>query len=441
MILKRAMLWCVLTILVGTGPLWASNWPGFRGPGSRGASDETGLPMTWSDTENLAWKCSLPGPGSSSPIVWGDRVFVTCYSGYGLDPNGAGDPNDLKRHLVCIQAEDGRVLWDRAVPAVPREIIYRGFLREHGYASQTPVTDGQRVYVFFGKTGILAFDMKGHQLWQTSVGTESDTKRWGSATSLALNEDMVFVNAWDESKTVYALNKETGQEVWKKNFPEKALSFSTPVLVDRDSGQDVLIASVPSHIWGLNPADGNVLWFVRTGIADDMIPTPLVVDDVVYIHGGGPRQHGSLAFRLGGRGDVTETHILWTSKTVGSPPSPVLVDGSLYAIHAAGPIYCMDPATGELRFRDKLPVDDRFAMYGSPVAAEGRIYFVTRKAGTFVLAPKPKPDDPAAEPGFEILAHNQLASDESDFNASPAIANKSLYLRSNKNLYRIKAQP
>lgn len=430
---RRVLACWVMLAILGTGSVLASNWPCFRGPGSRGSSDETGLPLTWSETENLAWKCPLPGPGASSPIVWGDRVYVTCYSGYGLDPNGAGDPNDLKRHLICVQAKDGKVLWDKAVPAMLPEALYRGMLREHGYASQTPVTDGQHVFVFFGKTGVLAFDMQGNQLWHRNVGTESDQKLWGSATSLALNDDLVFVNAWDESKTVYALDKKTGQEIWKKVFPEKPLSFSTPVLVvDRDQGQDVLIVSLPSHVWGLNPTNGEVLWFVRTGINDDMIPTPLVVDDVAYIHGGGPRQYGSLAIRLGGQGDVTDTHVLFSSKSVASPPSPVIVDGLLYAVHAAGNVFCMETTSDKVRFRDKLPVKDRFALYGSPVTAEGRIYLVTRKAGVFVLAAKPE---------FEILAHNQITSDESDFNASPAIANQCLFLRSNENLYCIKQQP
>jgi len=429
---RYAAAWMVGWRVTRAGAAPAADWAGFRGPGARGVSDQTGLALTWSETENLAWKTPLPGPGSSSPIVFGDRVYVTCYSGYGLDPNEPGDPNNLKRHLVCIRATDGELLWDTAVPAAQPEDLYRGMLREHGYASQTPVTDGQRIFTFFGKTGVLAFDPNGRQLWQTGLGADTDQKRWGAATSLALYKDLVFVNAWDESKALYALDARTGREVWKKDSSKTGLSFSTPVVAGQGDGSAELVVSVPSVVWGLDPLTGRELWFARTGIDDDMIPSPVVVDGVAYIHGGGPRQHGSLAVRLGGRGDVTDTHIVWSSKDVASPPSPVIVDGLMYWVDAYGQACCVETATGELRYREKLPVVERFAVYASAVAAEGRIYVVTRKGGAFVLPAKPE---------FQILACNRFASDPSDFNASPAISNQRLFLRSNRFLYCIQIIP
>ncbi len=417
--------WIVVGAMIGAGHVSAADWAGFRGPGSRGVSEETGLALTWSETENLAWKARLPGPGSSSPIVFGDRVYVTCYDGYGLDPNDPGDPNGLERHLVCVRAVDGEVLWDRVVPATVREDAFRGMLREHGFASQTPATDGRRVYAFFGKTGVLAFDPNGEPLWRTDVGVGSDSKRWGAATSPALYQDLVFVNAWDESKALYALDARTGRHVWRKDLSETGLSFSTPVVAEREGGAE-LVVTVPSVVWGLDPQTGEELWLARTGIDDDMIPSPVVHDGVAYIHGGGPRQHGSLAVRLGGRGDVTDTHIVWSSKDVASPPSPVIVDGLMYWVDAYGQACCVETATGTLRYREKLPVVERFAVYASVVAAEGRIYVVTRKGGTFVLP---------ARAEFRILAHNRFAFDASDFNASPAISNQRLFLRSNRFLY------
>ena len=149
----------------------AADWPRFRGPNGSAVSEETGLPLTWSDTENIAWKAELPGPGSSSPIVSGDRVFVTCYSGYGVERSSSGDQEKLKRHLVCLSLRNGKVLWQKSVPATLPEDRYGGQLSEHGYATHTPAADGQRVFVFFGKSGVLAFDWEGNQLWQTSVGT------------------------------------------------------------------------------------------------------------------------------------------------------------------------------------------------------------------------------------------------------------------------------
>ena len=430
--MRNALSWTVVLAVTLIGTAGAADWMGFRGPGARGVSDETGLPLTWSETENLTWKTVLPGPGSSSPIVLGERVFVTCYSGYGLDPNKPGDPNELKRHLLCLSVTDGAVLWDAKVPVVPPEDRYRGFFREHGYASQTPVTDGKRVYVFFGKTGALAFDLKGNQLWKTHLGSGSDKKRWGSAASPVLSDDMVFVNAWDESKTLFALDKKTGRVMWKKDLKGTGLSFTTPVLAPRGDGGSELIVSVPSQVWGLDPATGEQLWFARTGINDDMIPTPVILEGVAYIHGGGPRQHGSLAVRTGGTGDVTETHILWSSKRVVSPPSPVIVDDLMYWVDCYGNACCLETETAKVRYGQKVPVTEKFAIYASAVAAEGRLYVVTRKDGTFVLA---------ARPEFEILAHNKIASDETDFNGSPAVSKGRLFLRSNRFLYCLSQTP
>jgi len=187
-----------------------------------------------------------------------------------------------------------------------------------------------------------------------------------------------------------------------------------------------LIMALPKQIWGLDPKTGQQRWFVRNTLEGSQIPTPVIVDNVAYVHGGGPRSSGSLAVRLGGQGDVTDTHVLWSSKAVSSPPSPVLLDDLLYWVNGSGKACCADARTGELRYEEALPGGGRFAVYASVVAAEGRLYAVMRKGGTVVLA---------AQPEFRILAHNKLASDESDFNGSPAIANGQLFLRSDRYLY------
>ncbi|MBW8040783.1 MAG: PQQ-binding-like beta-propeller repeat protein [Planctomycetes bacterium] len=424
--LRHAMIWTIIPVMTLAGYTSASDWMGFRGPGTRGISEDTGLAVTWSETENLKWKTPLPGPGSSSPIVMDEKVFVTCYSGYGLHPDKPGDANDLKRHLLCIRATDGKVLWDKTVPAILPENPYRGMFRQHGYASQTPVTDGQRIYVFFGKSGVLAFDLSGKQLWQSNVGTGSDQKLWGSAASPALYKNMVIVNAWDESKTLYALDKKTGREIWKKDLSETGLSFSTPVMAEQEDGRVELVVSLSSQVWGLDPDTGKSLWFTRTNINETMIPTPVILEGVAYIHGGGPRSSGSLAVRIGGKGDVTDTHIVWSSKEVTSGPSPVIVNGLMYWVDASGKACCLEAKTGKLRYSEKLPVKNRFAVYASAAAAEGRLYVVTRKIGTFVLAARPK---------FQIIAQNKFPSDNSDFNASPAVSNRRMFLRSNQFLY------
>jgi hypothetical protein len=220
------------------------DWLRFRGPNGSGIGSGS-VPAKWSDTENLKWKVELPGPGTSSPIIVGDRVFVTCYSGYGVDRENPGEMQDLKRHLVCINREGGEVIWDKPVRAVLPEDPYRGFISEHGYASNTPVSDGEHVYVFFGKGGVLAFDFDGKQLWQMGVGTESGPQRWGSGSSLLLYKNLVIVPATEENEAIVALDKKTGKEVWKAQAAGLGNTWGTPILVEVD-GRTELVVAVPS---------------------------------------------------------------------------------------------------------------------------------------------------------------------------------------------------
>ena len=242
-------------------PASASDWPRFHGPDGSGISPDTQpVPLKWSETENLKWKCKLPGPGSSSPIVVGQRVFVTCWTGYGVDPENVGDQKNLRRHLICLDRDSGNVLWDKSVEPVLPEDPFSGMFTQHGYASHTPVSDGQRVYVFFGKTGVLAFDLDGNKLWQTSVGTGSGPHDWGTASSPILYKNLVIVTASAESKSLVALNKETGKEVWRRDDPGFSGTWGTPILVDCGKGRTDLVIAVPFKIWAFNPDDGKPRW-------------------------------------------------------------------------------------------------------------------------------------------------------------------------------------
>lgn len=221
-----------LLAAVAGGALAAAEWPGFRGPNGSGLADSTVQPpVTWSDGQNIKWQAPMPGPGSSSPIVWGGRVFITCYSGYG-DGSDGGSPDKLRRHLICLERQSGKILWDAAVPAELPEDPFTGYLTEHGYASSTPVTDGERVYVFFGKTGALAFDFEGKQLWKVNLGKESSNRRWGSGASPILYQNTLIVNAAEEGRAIYALDKVTGEEAWKAEGNSLELCFGTPALAD-----------------------------------------------------------------------------------------------------------------------------------------------------------------------------------------------------------------
>ncbi len=233
----------------------ASDWPRFRGPNGSGISpDEQPAPVKWSETENLKWKLDLPGPGSSSPIVVGERVFVTCWTGYATQRGNPGEQQDLRRHLICVDRQTGKVLWDQAVEPVLPEDPYSGMFTQHGYASHTPVADGQRVYAYFGKTGVVAFDLDGKRLWQKSLGTESGAQGWGSASSPIVYNNLVIATASAESEALVALNKDTGEEVWRKEAAGFSGTWGTPVLVDCGGGRTDLVLAVPFELWGFDPA-------------------------------------------------------------------------------------------------------------------------------------------------------------------------------------------
>ncbi|MDB5390445.1 MAG: Pyrrolo-quinoline quinone, partial [Planctomycetaceae bacterium] len=309
----------------------AADWSRFRGPNGEGISTDTKVPTTWSQTENLRWKLELPGPGSSSPIVLGDRIFVTCYSGYGVPKADGGDIKSLQRHLVCVDRADGKIRWTKTVLGDLPEDGYEGYIAEHGYASNTPVSDGERVFCFFGKSGVAAFDLDGQQLWLTGVGKESSNRRWGSGASLILHKDLVIVNASEESQSVRALNKMTGKEQWKAVAKTLELAYGTPALVTLNDKQTELVVAVPGEVWGLNPDSGKLRWYAEHQLTGNICPSIIADGETVFVFGGF-RSAGSLALRAGGEGDVTKSRILWSSKNSSYVATPILYEGHLYWI-------------------------------------------------------------------------------------------------------------
>ena len=409
----------------------AADWPRFRGADGSGNAGDTKAPTTWSDAENVKWKAALPGPGSSSPIIWKNRVFVTCYSGYGDGSDGAMEK--LQRHLVCLDRATGKVLWDKAVAAEMPEDSYSGFLTEHGYASSTPATDGERVFVFFGKTGVLAFDFAGKELWKVNVGKESGNRRWGSGASLVLSGSNVIVNASEESQSIRALDKTTGKEVWKAPSASLELCYSTPALVTTNDRTDLVLA-VPSDLWGMNPDTGKLRWFAGTGISGNVSPSIVAADGNIYVNGGFPRL-GAAAVKAGGKGDVTDSAIIWSSQNASYVPSPVVSGGHLYVVNDQGFALCLSAKDGALVYKERIPGASATGrggkpFYASAVLANGLVYAVSRQNGTFVFD---------ASPTFKLVAQNKLAGDDSQFNGTPAIADGQLFLRSNRAIYCIEA--
>ena len=396
-----------------------ADWPSFRGPDSTATSLESKTPTYWSKMAGVKWKEALPGAGGSSPIVWGDKVIVTCYSGYGLDEDEPGDPEDLRIQLLCFQVDDGELIWARELEPRMPEQDYRGFLALHGYASNTPATDGERIYVFAGQTGAFAFTMAGKPVWKADVGADLD--KWGSATSVVLYDDLVIINASVESGAIVALNKGDGSEAWRFEGIER--SWSTPVVATSKDGREELVVSMEGKAYGLAPSSGEKLWECES-VDDYVCPSVIAHDGVAYITGG--RKPFCMALRLGGSGDVTSSHVVWEIKATPKVATPLYHDGRLYWVDNRGKAVCVDAASGDAVYEEKLEIEGRGdKVYASLVLGGGQLYAVTRQSGVIVLK---------AGSEFEEVTRNDLG-DSSVFNATPAVAGDRLVLRSDRYLY------
>ncbi len=415
---------CGVALLVNSIAAGA-DWLQFRGPGGAGVSDEKGLPAKWSASENIIWKTPLPGFGASSPITVGKRIFLSCYSGYGFEKGNAGNVADLRLHLVCIDRDTGKIKWNKSVPGqlkpTDHAYHYGGFIALHGYASGTPVSDGKSVFVFFGPYGVHAYDLDGNELWNKNVGKK--VHGFGTGSSPILTDNHVIVNASVESERMVALDKKTGNEAW--STPEIKESWSTPLLISAPGGKKELVLITWDKLLGVDPSNGNPLWHTAGSKPPRYIcPSATQHNGVIYaIHG----YFGPLvAVRPGGRGDVTSTHQVWSHRKGSNVGSPVYHDGHLYWANDQAMAICVNATNGQRVFEQKL--EGTKDVYASPLAADGKLYFVSRKEGTYVLAAKPK---------FELISHNVIGDDKSVFNASAVPSDKAILLRSDKFLYCI----
>ncbi len=329
-----------------------------------------------------------------------------------------GNLQDLKRHLICLDAETGKQLWEQVVPAkLPEEER----IRDHGYAANTPAADRERVYAFFGKTGVFAFSHEGEKVWQADVG--SGTSGWGTAASPVIYKDLLIVNASVESQSLVALDRRTGERKWQVDGIKE--SWNTPVIVRTPGGDEELVVAMLGKVLGIDPDNGQQLWNCDTDITWYMVPSAVADRGIVYVLGGRSGVAG-LAVRAGGRGDVTATHRLWTSNKGSNVTSPVYHDGYLYWMHEnIGIAYCAHADTGEPVYEERM--NRAGQVYASTLLADGRLYYVSRSGRTFVVAAKPK---------FELLSTNDL-TDGGHFDASPTINGSRLLIRSDRTLYCI----
>ncbi len=392
-------------------------WPQFRGPGGLGIGTSKSLPTKWSASENIAWKIELPGPGASSPVIHGSRIYLTSYSGYNIPGQPKGEQEQLRLHVHCLNRADGKPIWTKDIaPKLPEQARIRD---DHGYASSTPAIDADRLYVFFGKSGVYAFSHDGEQLWTADVG--SKLHEWGTANSPLLVGENVVINASVESETLFALNRKTGKEAWQARGIKE--SWNTPIL-NKVDGREEIVVAIAGKVLGIDPASGKQKWTCNTDIGWYMVPGLVAHDGVIYCIGG--RSGGALAVRGGGSGDVTATHRNWTGKKGSNVSSPLIHDGHMYWMNDNNETaYCADAKTGAIVYEEKI---NRIGqVYSSPVLADGKIYYLSRNGKTAVVA---------AKPTYELLATNDFA-DRSAFNSSPAVAGDRIYIRSNRYLYCI----
>jgi outer membrane protein assembly factor BamB len=408
-----------------------ANWAYWRGPSGQGYSDDQQVPLTWGEDKNRLWKTKLPGRGNSSPVVWGDRIFLT-----------ASTPNGNERYVLCLRTTDGKTLWKRtASKGVPPGRTYPW----NGYASASCATDGQRVYAFFGNPGLFCYDVKGKFLWKHDFGVFTSARGWGTAASPILYKDLVIQNCDNDGpdalppevrgKTVkvapmalVAFDKVTGEKRWTAQR-NQGRGFSTPRLITTPKGRLELILNSPHGVWAYNPKDGKEIWHCRRAgeRAKFGEPIPVVKGDTLFAPSGrdGPFQ----AIRLDGKGDVTRTHLRWEVSRKGhrDVASQILWDRLLYAADRSAVLTCFDTRDGKVVFNERLRPGAK--VLASPVAVRGKLLFVLDTGETVVLEPGRK---------LKVVGRNKLGDGSSlNFNASPAIVGGKLFLRSQSHLYCI----
>jgi outer membrane protein assembly factor BamB len=397
---------CLLAGLTAS-PLHAEDWPAWRGPRGDGNSVETVVPLRWSATENIAWKTAVPGTGRSSPIIVGRHVFLT-----------TGEASDESRRVLCFDRDDGALLWNTPVHQGAAGMQHR----LNTTASSTPAADDQRVYsVFVDDQGMraVAVDYSGHIVWNVSPG--SFHSQHGFAASPVLYGDGVLVNGQQDGEAfVVLLKRDTGAERWRFRPQVNLRSFSTPVLFRHD-GQDQLILTGASQTLALAPQTGTPLWYAD-GPSQKFVSTPAVGHGLVFSFGGSPEKR-AMAVRLGGSGDVSNSHVVWRNeRAMPYVPSPLLAGDYLHVIADSGVYTCLDPQSGAtlLTGRKLGPVSS------SPVAAAGRVYLFEDSGKCTVIR------DSA---NFEVLATNDL---HEPVYTTPAISDGSLFIRTESHLLRVK---
>jgi len=409
--------WCSgLAAALAMGSAWAENWPGFRGPGYQGVSSDPRPPLNWSATENVAWKTEIPGESWSSPIVWENRVFVT-----------TATDNGVSCRVVALDRDSGRILWNREV----FQQITRRKEARNTYATPTPATDGERVYACFGDGSFAALTLAGELVWTNRA--HPFYGQHGLGSSPILHRDLLIMardgssdgedkklgwqTPWDRSY-VLALDARTGREQWRTGRGMSRISHGVPTIWEHDGIAEV-VSEAGDVVQGFDIRTGERLWTDEVA-GEGKVPSTVIGDGMVFTAGGWGGKETIKAFRLGGRGDLKETRLVWQQKK-GMPkvPSMLYLKPHLFAVADGGVASCMNASTGDLIWQER--VGGNFS--ASPIAAAGRLYLVADNGDTAVLE---------AGPEFKVLSRNPLGE---KVQASPALADGRIYIRTEQHLY------
>lgn len=409
-----------LPFLLFATSAFAADWPTWRGPQGDGVTSETNLPLTWSATENVKWKIDLPERGNSTPIILGNRIFLTQAVGQ-------------RRTVMCLDRKDGKLLWQQGPTWEEPERSHQ----TNPPCASSPITDGERVIAWFGSAGLYAWDLAGKELWHLDLGKQDH--EWGYGSSPVLSGDLCILNFGPgERSFLVAVDKRTGKEVWRFDVPPPAApegpgskqgyvgSWSTPALVKVD-GHEQLFASLPGAVFALDPANGREIWHCD-GLNPLAYAQPMLVDGTVIGFGG--FNGFAIGIKPGGSGNVTATNRLWQDKRAPQRiGSAVAVDGKVYLGSDPGFVQCIDPKTGELLFDARPPVPTpQASSWSSMVRSGDRLYLVTKSSDTLVFR---------ADPKIELLADNVLGDGMT--NASLAVSNGELFIRTHAHLWCISA--
>jgi outer membrane protein assembly factor BamB len=414
-----------------------ANWPQWRGPLGTGVGPAADPPISWSETSNVRWKVKIPGRGTGTPVIWGGRIFLQTAVPAGekpaeapppARPAGAGGlavaPTEVQRFtLLCLDQQTGKTLWQQVAR---EELPHEGHHPDHGFASQSPVTDGTHVFAHFGSHGLYCYDLQGRLQWAKDLGRMKTKMGFGEGSSPALYRDTLVVN-WDHEGEdfIVGLDKATGSERWRQRRDEDT-SWATPLVVEHD-GRAQVVTAATRKIRSYDLKTGEPLWEC-SGMTANTIPTPVAGHGMVYATSGF-RGNALLAIRLGRAGDLTGSDAIAWSYNRSTPyvPSPLLSGRRLYFLASNSAIVsCFDALTGQPLINAER-LDGVTGVYASPVGAAGRVYLVGRNGVTAVLKDADQ---------LEALATNRL---EERFDASPALSGSSLLLRGHENLYCLEA--